>query len=88
MKSTLYIDPRIRDMVFIPLLMLMFIVAIIRYYVTKLMYAPESPQLEKAKISHECLKGTLLQNDADFQKTKPDDDFEISEIIKKIKPEA
>jgi hypothetical protein len=43
MKQTLYIDPRIRDYVFIPLVVLMLIVALLRYYITKLMYAVDSP---------------------------------------------
>lgn len=45
MKQTLYIDPRIRDYVFIPLVILMVIVALLRYFITKLMYAPDNALL-------------------------------------------
>ena len=47
MKQTLFIDPRIRDNVFIPLLLLMILVSILRYFVTKLMYSPDSPLIAK-----------------------------------------
>ena len=47
MKQTLFIDPRIRDNVFIPLLILMILVSVLRYFVTKLMYSPYSPLLGK-----------------------------------------
>ena len=62
MIQTLYIDPRIRDNVFIPLVVLMFIVALLRYYITKLMYGGDNPLLQKASISHNVLKNTLLEN--------------------------
>ena len=47
MKQTLFIDPRIRDNVFIPLVLLMILVSVLRYFVTKIMYAPDSPLLSK-----------------------------------------
>ena len=45
MKQTLYIDPRIRDYVFFPLIILMLLVALLRYYVTKIMYQPDNALL-------------------------------------------
>lgn len=68
MKQTLFIDPRIRDNVFIPLVILMMIVAVLRYYITKLMYQPDSPLLHKASLSHKVLKQTLLERYADLGK--------------------
>ena len=68
MKQTLYIDPRIRDYVFIPLVILMMIVGLLRFYITKLMNAPDNPLLKKASVSHKTLKKTLLEGDADMTK--------------------
>jgi hypothetical protein len=73
MKQSLYIDPRIRDNVFIPLVVLMFIVALLRYYITKLMNAPDNSLLNKASISYKALKNTILENHADMIKDSPDD---------------
>jgi hypothetical protein len=58
----LFIDPRIRDNVFIPLVLLMILVSLLRYYVTKIMYAPDSPALQQVQLSHKTLKKTLLES--------------------------
>lgn len=71
MKQTLYIDPRIRDNVFIPLVILMLIVALLRYYATKLMYSPDNPVLAKASMSIKSLKNTFFEKYADFTKEEP-----------------
>lgn len=68
MKQSLYIDPRIRDNVFIPIVILMTIVTLLRYFVTKLMYAPDSPLLKKASLSFKVLRGTSLEQYADPNK--------------------
>ncbi len=68
MKQSLYIDPRIRDYVFIPLVVLMFIVAMLRYYITKLMYGGDNPALQPAHVSYKVLKGTMLEGYADHGK--------------------
>jgi len=62
MKQTLYIDPRIRDNVFIPLVVLMLIVGLLRYYITKLMNATDNPLLQKATVSLKALKHTMLED--------------------------
>ena len=68
MKQTLYIDPRIRDNVFFPLIVLMFIVGLLRFYVTKIMNFPDNPLLKKVSISHRVLKKTIFEKDADTAK--------------------
>ena len=68
MKQTLYIDPRIRDNVFLPLILLMVIVSLLRFFVTKLMNSADSPLLQKASLSIRTLKKTILEKDANFDK--------------------
>lgn len=68
MKQTLYIDPRIRDNVFFPLIILMFIVGLLRFYITKIMNMPDNPLTKKASLSYNVLKGTMLERDADSAK--------------------
>ena len=70
MKQTLYIDPRIRDYVFFPLVILMFFISILRIYITKLMAAPDTPLLKKASVSFDVLRRTLFEKDADIAKEK------------------
>jgi hypothetical protein len=85
MKQTLYIDPRIRDYVFIPLVILMFIVGLLRFYVTKLMNAPDNPLLNKASVSHKALKKTLFERDADLTKEAIEEEFDINKALDGIK---
>lgn len=68
MKQTLFIDPRIRDNVFLPLVLLMVLVSLLRYFVTKLMYSPDSPALGKVALSFKTLKRTLFEKEADMTK--------------------
>lgn len=71
MKQTLYIDPRIRDNVFIPLVLLMLIVSFLRYYITKLMYQPDNPVIHRVALSAKTLKKTIFEKLADFKKEDP-----------------
>jgi hypothetical protein len=68
MKQTLFIDPRIRDNVFVPLVILMVLVSLLRFFVTKLMYSPDSPALHQVSLSHKTLKKTVFEGQADFNK--------------------
>ena len=66
MKQTLYIDPRIRDYVFFPLIVLMLLVALLRYYATKIMYQPDNLLLQPTQLSFKALKKTIYEKLADF----------------------
>ena len=88
MKQTLYIDPRIRDNVFIPLVILMFIVALLRFYITKLMNAPDNPLLKKASIGYKVLKNTLLVRDADINREYPEREFDLNKALDEIKDDV
>lgn len=88
MKQTLYIDPRIRDNVFFPLIILMFIVGVLRFYITKIMGFPDNPLLKKVSMSHKVLKNTLFINDADINKEKPQEEFELDKALDSIKEDV
>ena len=53
---------------FFPLVILMVIVALLRYYITKIMNAPDNPLLKKANLSFNALKKTMFEVDADMSK--------------------
>ena len=88
MKQSLYIDPRIRDYVFIPLVILMFIVAMLRYYITKLMYGSDNPLLQKASISYKVLKNTMLEGYADHSKEPVEGQFDITKALDEVKDDV
>jgi hypothetical protein len=67
--------------VFIPLVVLMLIVALLRYYVTKIMYAPDNPTLNKASMSISSLKNTFFEKFADFSKEDPATQFDVIKAI-------
>ena len=68
MVQSLYIDPRIRDNVFIPLVILMVIVSFLRYFVSRIMYSQDSPMLKPASMSIRVLRGSLFEDVADLNK--------------------
>lgn len=49
----------------------MIIVALLRYYITKLMYAPDNPLPHPAQLSFRALKKTVFEKLADFTKDDP-----------------
>ena len=87
MKQTLYIDPRIRDYVFFPLIILMIIVALLRYYITKLMYAPDNALLHPANLSFRALKKTIFEKLADFTKEDPGQ-IDIIQVLDQVKSDV
>lgn len=87
MKQTLYIDPRIRDNVFIPLVILMVIVALLRYYVTKIMYAPDNALLQPVLLSFKALKKTIFEKMTDFTKEEPGE-INVLKLLDDIKAET
>lgn len=88
MKQTLYIDPRIRDNVFFPLIILMFIVGLLRFYITKLMNMPDNPLTKKISISHRVLKKTMFEKDADMTKQPLEEEFKLDAALDAIKDDV
>ena len=64
----LFIDPRIRDNVFLPMVVLMFLVNYLRFFMTKILNKQTNPLLEKPSISFNSLRGTMLEHKADVSK--------------------
>jgi hypothetical protein len=87
MKQTLYIDPRIRDYVFFPLIILMVIVALCRFYITKIMYQPDNPVLHQANMSFKALKKTVFEKLANFTLDEPTD-FDVYKALDSIKSDV
>jgi hypothetical protein len=65
MTSTLFLDPRIRDYVFIPLVFLMFSLQLVRIHIFRYVNEPKNFLLEKARVSYATLRNTMLEDDAD-----------------------
>ena len=60
----------------------MVIVSLLRFFVTKLMYSPDSPALAKVAISHKTLKKTLFESQADFTKDEaPGLDLDVPKAL-------
>lgn len=87
MKTTLYIDPRIRDNVFIPLVILMVIVALLRYYITKIMYSTDNPLLHPVQMSFRALKKTIFEKLTDFTKEEPGE-INVPKLLEEVKTDV
>ena len=84
--STLFLDPRIRDNVFLPIIALMTIVTLLRFFITKLMNTPDNPLLHPASVSYNSLKNTIFERYADLRKEPPpEEEFDIKKAFKGIK---
>lgn len=46
----------------------MVIVSLLRFFITKIMYSPDSPALAKVQLSHRTLKKTIFEKQANFEK--------------------
>lgn len=84
MKQTLYVDPRIRDYVFFPLIVLMILVALLRFHVTKWMYAPDNQLIHPVSLSLRALKKTIFEKLTDFTKEDPGA-IDVAKVLADIK---
>ena len=73
---------------FFPLVILMLIVALLRFYVTKLMNAPDNPLLKKANLSYKTLKNTLFEKDADLSKEDAPGRIDVDRALATIKDDV
>ena len=87
----LFIDPKIRDNVFLPMVILMFLVNYLRFFMTKILNKQSNPLLDKPSISFKTLRGTMLEHKADVSKQVQFADsnelMDVNSSFKKIKPE-
>lgn len=63
-----FIDPKIRDNVLLPLVLLMLVVNYLRFQITKVLNSQSHPLLESASVSFKTLRGTMLESKADLSK--------------------
>ena len=92
MSGDLFIDPKIRDNVFLPMVILMFLVNYLRFFMTKILNKQSNPLLEKPSISFKTLRGSMLEHKADVSKQvqvadKDSDLMDVGSSFKKIKDE-
>jgi hypothetical protein len=85
--NALFFDPKIRDYVFLPMVVLMFFVNYLRFYLTKLLNSNSNPLLQKASISYRTLRNTMLENRADENKEAKgeDEEVDLNSCVAKIK---
>jgi hypothetical protein len=87
--TDLFIDPRIRDNVFLPMVLLMFLINYLRFYMTKVLNAQSHPLTEAASISHRNLRDTILESKADPNKIQKDEvEVDLNSCLAKVKPEV
>ena len=86
MTLQLFIDPRIRDNVFLPMVVLMFLVNYLRFFMTKILNSQTNPLIEPASISHKTLRGTMLEHKADVQKERSsENEADLNASLAKVK---
>jgi len=88
MTKFIFIDPKIRDNVFVPLIILMFFVTILRFYLTKILNAKSNPLTEDCSISQKTLKNTMFELDADMSRELPEGTIDLNKSLESIKPDV
>ena len=81
MHAQIYMDPRIRDYVFIPLVFLMFGMQMIRIMAMRYMNEPKNKLLEPANVSYKTLYGTMFERDYNANRHLPDDGIDVIKCI-------
>jgi len=84
MHSQIYLDPRIRDYVFIPLVFLMFAMQLTRIRAFQYMSETKNFLLDQARVSDTCLRETIIE--ADFHKDveAPEDVVDVPKKLDEI----
>ena len=81
MHAQIFFDPRIRDYVFVPLVILMIGMQMIRITGMRYMNEPKNILLEPAKIAYSTLFGTKYERDADRERRVSQDQIDMSKIL-------
>lgn len=81
MHAQIYLDARIRDYVFIPLVMLMVGVQLLRITAMRYLNAPSNKLLNPAKLSLGSLQGTYFEKDADIQRELPAEPIDVKKCL-------
>ena len=81
MHALIYIDPRIRDYVFLPLVFLMFGLQFLRIFLMRWMNEPKNKLKDKAQLAYSTLFGTIFEKDADKERKLPDEPLDIIKML-------
>ena len=81
MHAKLYMDPRIRDYVFLPLVLLMFGLQFLRIFIMRWMNEPKNKLKNPANCAYTTLFGTIFEKDADKERKLPDGQLDIIELL-------
>ena len=81
LPDKIFIAPRIRDYVFLPLVFLMFNLQVLRLMVMRYMNEPKNKLLDRAGLSYATLFGTIFEKDADKERRMPDEQVEIVKML-------
>ena len=81
MHDKIFIDPRIRDYVFLPLVFLMFNLQVLRLMAMRYMNEPKNKLLQQAKLSYATLFGTIFEKDADKERRMPEEPVDIVKML-------
>jgi len=81
MHAQIFLDPRIRDYVFLPLVFLMFSMQLLRIMAMRYMNEPKNKLLNPAKLAYASLFGTIFEKDADKERRLPDEQVDIVKMI-------
>ena len=81
MHAQIFLDPRIRDYVFLPLVFLMFSMQLLRIMAMRYMNEPKNKLLNSAKLAYASLFGTIFEKDADKERRLPDEQVDIVKMI-------
>ena len=81
MHALIYIDPRIRDYVFLPLVFLMFGLQFLRIFLMRWMNEPKNKLKDKAQLAYPTLFGTIFEKDADKERKLPEEQLDIIKML-------
>jgi hypothetical protein len=81
MHAQIFVDPRIRDYVFLPLVFLMFSMQMLRIMAMRYMNEPKNKLTMPAKLAYPTLFGTIFEKDADKERRMPDEQVDIVKMI-------
>ena len=81
MHEKIYLDPRIRDYVFIPLVLLLFGMNMLRVMAMRYMNEPKNKLHEPASVSYKTLFGTIFEKDSNVNRNLPEDAIDINKCL-------
>jgi hypothetical protein len=86
MHAQIYLDTRIRDYVFIPLIILMVGVQLLRITTMKYLNAPNNKLVKPARLAYRTLQGTYFERDADAKRELPNEPVDVKKCLEEGTP--